>query len=122
MASLAGMIHGYLRDGATLIVRAGEHGCVIVPGTDHTAISTEHPSAGNTPVVIPSRPAREVVDTTGAGDVHTAVYLVSIAYGIPKADAAWIANVAASMSVERKGGASCPSIGELNAYLSTNEI
>ncbi len=116
-ASLAETIHSYLKDEATLIIRIGAYGCVIVPSMDCTTISTEHPGATHTPTTIPSRPPREIVDTTGAGDVHTAAYLASIAYGMSNADAAWIANIAASMSVEKKGGAACPSIDKLNDCL-----
>ncbi len=116
---LAKELHEHLRKDATLIVRAGEHGCVIVPGTSRSTDSMENSDLCRAPVVIPSSPSREVIDTTGAGDVHTAAYLAGLAYGATKTDAAWIANVAASMSVERLGGASCPSIAEIDNRLNT---
>ncbi len=116
---LAKELHEHLRKDATLIVRAGEHGCVIVPGTSRSTDSMENSDLCRAPAVIPSSPSREVIDTTGAGDVHTAAYLAGLAYGATKTDAAWIANVAASMSVERLGGASCPSIAEIDNRLNT---
>ena len=116
---LAKKLHRHLRKDATLIIRAGEHGCVIMPGTSHSTDSMENSDLYCTPAIIPSSPARKTVDTTGAGDVHTAAYLAGVAYGIAKTDAAWIANVAASISVERQGGASCPSIAEINNRLNT---
>ncbi len=116
---LAKELHEHLRKDATLIVRAGKHGCVIVPGTSRSTDSMENSDLCRAPAVIPSSPSREVIDTTGAGDVHTAAYLAGLAYGATKTDAAWIANVAASMSVERLGGASCPSIAEIDNRLNT---
>ncbi len=116
---LAKELHEHLRKDATLIVRAGKHGCVIVPGTSRSTDSVENSDLCRAPAVAPSSPSRKTVDTTGAGDVHTAAYLAGIAYGATKTDAAWIANVAASMSVERLGGASCPSIAEIDNRLNT---
>ena len=116
---LAKELHEHLRKDATLIVRAGEHGCVIVPGTSRSTDSMKNSDLCRAPAVVPSSPSREVIDTTGAGDVHTAAYLAGLAYGATKTDAAWIANVAASMSVERLGGASCPSIAEIDNRLNT---
>ncbi len=116
---LAKELHEHLRKDATLIVRAGEHGCVIVPGTSRSTDSMENSDLCRAPAVVPSSPSRKVIDTTGAGDVHTAAYLAGLAYGATKTDAAWIANVAASMSVERLGGASCPSIAEIDNRLNT---
>ncbi len=116
---LAKELHEHLRKDATLIVRAGKHGCVIVPGTSRSTDSVENSDLCRAPAVVPSSPSRKTVDTTGAGDVHTAAYLAGIAYGATKTDAAWIANVAASMSVERLGGASCPSIAEIDNRLNT---
>ncbi len=116
---LAKELHEHLRKDATLIVRAGKHGCVIVPGTSRSTDSMKNSDLCRAPAVVPSSPSREVIDTTGAGDVHTAAYLAGLAYGATKTDAAWIANVAASMSVERLGGASCPSIAEIDNRLNT---
>ncbi len=116
---LAKELHEHLRKDATLIVRAGKHGCVIVPGTSRSTDSMKNSDLCRAPAVVPSSPSRKTVDTTGAGDVHTAAYLAGLAYGATKTDAAWIANVAASMSVERLGGASCPSIAEIDNRLNT---
>ncbi|HEX8928495.1 MAG TPA: PfkB family carbohydrate kinase, partial [Actinomycetota bacterium] len=57
------------------------------------------------------------VDTTGAGDTHVAVFLARLAAGDDPARAAWVANVAASLSVRRAGPAGGPTAEELQAAL-----
>ena len=105
LAAIAEALHGeYLNRDAIVIVRAGSLGCVIYEGGD----------AG---IYVPGRFAGEVVDTTGAGDVHTAAFLSAYYSGEHAVDAARVANVAASMSVSVRGGASSPSVAELASAL-----
>ncbi len=48
------------------------------------------------------------VDTTGAGDTHTGVLIARLSDQERPCQALWTANVAASLSVERLGPATCP--------------
>ena len=48
------------------------------------------------------------VDTTGAGDTHTGVLIASLTNQEDPYQALWTANVAASLSVEKWGPATCP--------------
>jgi sugar/nucleoside kinase (ribokinase family) len=59
----------------------------------------------------------EVVDSTGAGDVFAAAFLVRLAETDDPHEAARFANVAASVSVERIGIASVPDRTEIEALL-----
>jgi sugar/nucleoside kinase (ribokinase family) len=88
---------------ASVIARAGAQGCWLTSRTQE-------------PLHLPGRSAR-VVDTTGAGDAHVAALLARLALGDDLACAARIANVAASLSVERIGPATCPTLPELQAAL-----
>ena len=81
------------------IVRVGEQGCWISPG-------------GGPSLYIPGRPT-QAVDTTGAGDAHTAALLARLAAGDDVPAAARVANIAASLSVERRGPATGPTAAEL---------
>lgn len=66
---------------------------------------------------IPGRPVA-AVDTTGAGDCFTGVLAARIATGVPFRDALSIANVAASLSVQKHGAApSMPREGEITDVL-----
>ncbi|WP_136516331.1 bifunctional D-glycero-beta-D-manno-heptose-7-phosphate kinase/D-glycero-beta-D-manno-heptose 1-phosphate adenylyltransferase HldE [Geomonas edaphica] len=47
--------------------------------------------------------AREVFDVTGAGDTVISVLSLGLACGLPLADAAWLANVAAGIAVGKLG-------------------
>jgi len=82
-----------------VVARAGEMGCWLA-------------SASQQALHIPGRPAR-VVDTTGAGDAHTAALLARLAAGDAFSTAASIANVAASLAIERPGPATGPTAQEL---------
>jgi sugar/nucleoside kinase (ribokinase family) len=94
-----------LAPGALVVVRDGERGCWLV-------------DASSEPFHAPGRPAR-VVDTTGAGDVHVAALLACLATGASPERAAQIANVAASLAVERAGPATGPTLAELQRALHT---
>ncbi len=85
--------------GGLVVARAGAEGCwVIQKGTP-----AQH---------IPARPTK-AVDTTGAGDAHTAALLAQLAVGADIDTAAQLANIAASISVERNGPATGPTAQEL---------
>jgi D-beta-D-heptose 7-phosphate kinase/D-beta-D-heptose 1-phosphate adenosyltransferase len=85
-----------------IVVTRGEHGMLVV-------------SREGEPVWIPAR-AREVYDVTGAGDTVTAVLGVALSSGMPLADAARLANAAASIAVARLGTAAV-TVEELRGVL-----
>lgn len=89
-----------------VVARDGPSGCWLA--SRDTSTSPQH---------IPPRPTR-AVDTTGAGDTHVAALLARLAAGDELAEAARVANVAASLSVERPGPATGPTTGELEDVLS----
>jgi ribokinase len=96
---------------ADVIVRAGSDGCVVAmrvpaPGTGH-ALSLSHIAA---PAVAP-------VDTTGAGDAHSGVFLAGLAAGLTVGEAARRANAAAALTVTRAGAATSPARAELDRFL-----
>jgi 1D-myo-inositol 3-kinase len=64
----------------------------------------------------PARPAREV-DPTGAGDVFTAAFLISLSETGDPCQAAAFANAAASFSVEGDGLNAIPLRHQVDAYL-----
>ena len=97
---------------AGVIVRAGPQGCVLalrVPGP-------REDQAGLSLGLIPA-PAVVAVDTTGAGDAHSGVFLAGLAAGLAPAEAAWRANAAAALTVTRSGPAVSPSLAELEEFL-----
>ena len=73
---------GRLGGRAGAIVRTGERGCVVA-------------EAGAEPVVVPAVPVT-AVDTTGAGDVHTGVFLAALLRGASAVEAARRANAVAA--------------------------
>src|SRR5271169_218266 len=95
---------------ADVIVRAGPDGCVLanrVPGPAMAAgLSLSH---------IPA-PAVTAVDTTGAGDAHSGVFLAGLAAGLTVGDAARQANAAAALTVTRSGAAVSPTRAELDQF------
>jgi sugar/nucleoside kinase (ribokinase family) len=98
---------------ADVIVRAGPAGCVLAlrmtgPGQNHGPSLTQ--------VAAPSVTA---VDTTGAGDAHSGVFLAALADGMTPATAAGRANAAAAIAVTRPGAAVAPTRAELDQFLGT---
>jgi sugar/nucleoside kinase (ribokinase family) len=89
--------------GGYVVARAGAQGCWIA-------------SHSLTPTHLPVRPVR-AVDTTGAGDAHVAAILARLAAGDDMLTAARVANVAASMAVERSGPATGPTARDLREAL-----
>ena len=64
----------------------------------------------------PARPAR-VSDSTGAGDVFAAAFFICLQETANPEESASVANVAASMALERPGPAGCPDRAEVEEYL-----
>jgi sugar/nucleoside kinase (ribokinase family) len=89
---------------AGVIVRSGPQGCLLA--------LREQPALSHI-----SAPAVTAVDTTGAGDAHSGVFLAALAAGQPPAEAARRANVAAALTVTRSGAAVSPTEDELNQFL-----
>ncbi len=81
-----------------LLVRRGAEGCTVdgiaVPGF-----------------------AVDVIDTNGAGDVHTGVFLAGLADGLDPLAAARRANAGAAIAVTRHGPAGAPTRAELELFL-----
>ena len=95
---------------AGVIVRAGPDGCVVAmrasgPEMGH-GLSLSHIAA----------PAVTAVDTTGAGDAHSGVFLASLAAGLTAGEAARRANAAAALTVTRAGAATSPTRAELDRF------
>ena len=63
-----------------------------------------------------TRAAHEV-DATGAGDTFTAAFLIEILRGQSPREAAYFANVAASLSIEHEGLSGIPSRSQVESYL-----
>jgi sugar/nucleoside kinase (ribokinase family) len=107
MSSIFELILPRLRPGALLIVRKGKDGCTLggVPLSDER-------------VHVPA-PAVRMVDSTGAGDAHTGVFIASLAHGLDSVSAAVRANAAAALAVTKLGSATAPTSRELDAFLAT---
>jgi len=87
------------------LVRRGAAGCVVA---EHDAPAVEVEGFRTT-----------VVDTNGAGDVHNGVFLAELAQHVTPFDAARWANAAAAMAVARRGPATGPRRGEVEAFLAS---
>jgi sugar/nucleoside kinase (ribokinase family) len=96
---------------ADVIVRSGADGCLLavrVPGSGTGySLSLSHVAA----------PAVTAVDTTGAGDAHSGVFLAGLAAGLTTGEAARRANAAAALAVTRSGAATSPTRAELDRFL-----
>lgn len=66
--------------------------------------------------LVHTRPAKEV-DTTGAGDTFTAAFLLEVFNGKSPIEAAYFANVTASLSIEGVGLSGIPHRHEVEAYI-----
>lgn len=90
------------RDG-WIVARAGEQGCWLAHGEQEV-------------IHVPAR-RTQAIDTTGAGDTHVAALLARLSVGDDMRTAAYKANIAASMSTERRGPVTGPTAGELEEAL-----
>jgi sugar/nucleoside kinase (ribokinase family) len=89
-----------LAPGGYVVARTGVQGCWIASDTI-------------TPTHLPARPI-QAVDTTGAGDAHVAALLTRLSKGNDMLLAARVANIAASLAVEKIGPATGPTSQELD--------
>jgi sugar/nucleoside kinase (ribokinase family) len=94
------------RPSGGVIVRTGAGGCLLVDR------DRPHASAVSLPA-----PAVEVVDTTGAGDTHVGVFVAGLAAGLTPLVAARRANVAAALSVTRRGPATAPTGADIDHWM-----
>lgn len=90
-----------------LVVTEGEKGCTVF--------------YRGVPFSIPPRPARPV-DPTGAGDVFAAAFFVHLSENGNLGQAAYFANVTASMAIERPGPEGAPDRAEVEAYIAEHPI
>jgi sugar/nucleoside kinase (ribokinase family) len=88
-----------------VVVRTGAAGCLLVLA-----------GAGPAPLLVPGFRV-PVVDTNGAGDIHTGTFIAVLARGADAREAARTANAAAAISVTRRGPAAAPSEAELAEWL-----
>ena len=100
----AAALSGRTRRGA--LVRTGAAGCVLA-------------EAGAAPLAVPGVAVRPV-DTTGAGDTHTGVFLAALLSGQDAPAAARTANAAAAFAVTRRGPATAPTAAELTGFLAAH--
>ena len=99
---------------ADVIVRAGPDGCVVamrMPGLVMGTAMAQGLSLNQIPA-----PAVTAVDTTGAGDAHSGVFLAGLAAGLTVGNAARRANAAAALTVTRPGAAVSPTRAELDQF------
>jgi sugar/nucleoside kinase (ribokinase family) len=101
----AGQMLAHQESPAGVVVRAGASGCVVAYGDRVTPIPA---------------PQVSVVDTTGAGDAHSGVFLAALAAGLAPEAAARRANAAAALTVTRPGPATAPTRAELDAWLAAH--
>lgn len=87
------------------VVRTGADGCLLARA-----------AAGPVPLHIPGFRV-PVLDTNGAGDIHTGTFIAVLARGADAREAAGIANAAAAISVTRRGPAAAPTEAELAQWL-----
>ena len=92
------------RPGQGVLVRTGPAGCLLAH------FQTEPIVVGGFPVT--------ALDTNGAGDTHTGVFIAALASGLDEVAAARRANAAAALSVTRRGPATSPTAAELARFLS----
>jgi sugar/nucleoside kinase (ribokinase family) len=96
---------------ADVIVRSGPDGCMVAMRVSGPAmeqgLALSHIAA----------PAVTAVDTTGAGDAHSGVFLAGLAAGLTVGAAARRANAAAALTVTRAGAATSPTRAELDRFV-----
>jgi sugar/nucleoside kinase (ribokinase family) len=89
---------------ALVIVRDGADGCIVAGTQTGLTIRIRAPRVRS-------------LDSTGAGDTHTGVFIAALAAGRDPLAAARRANAAAALSVTRRGPATAPTSAELDAFL-----
>ena len=94
-----------LRGRGGVVVRTGPAGCLLALA-----------GGGPAPLQVPGFRV-PVVDTNGAGDIHTGTFIAVLARGADAREAARTANAAAAISVTRRGPAAVPAEAELADWL-----
>ena len=94
-----------LRGRGGVVVRTGAAGCLLALA-----------GAAQAPVHVPGFRV-PVLDTNGAGDIHTGTFIAALARGTDAREAARTANAAAAISVTRRGPAAAPTEAELAHWL-----
>jgi len=89
---------------ANVLVRAGAAGCYVALLASSDAVHVRTPNV-------------TAVDSTGAGDAHSGVFLAALADGLSPLGAAARANAAAAFAVTRHGPATSPTRAQLDAWL-----
>lgn len=62
---------------------------------------------------------RQVVDTTGAGDVFDAGFILGFLKGLELSECLTLANAAAALKIERRGAQSAPTLEEVKRFLAS---
>ncbi|GLV57448.1 ADP-heptose synthase [Dictyobacter sp. S3.2.2.5] len=91
--------------GRRLLERSNAQGVLITRGSEGMSLF----EMGKTPLHLPIYPhtfSSEIVDTNGAGDTVAATFTLALTAGASMAEAAYLANAAASLVVRRMGCAS----------------
>ncbi|ETK30535.1 PfkB family carbohydrate kinase [Microbispora sp. ATCC PTA-5024] len=86
-----------------VLVRTGRDGCVLV-------------RRGEVPLHVPGFTVH-AVDTNGAGDAHTGVFVAALAAGADPLEAARVANAGAALAVAARGPATAPRAADLARFL-----
>jgi sugar/nucleoside kinase (ribokinase family) len=89
---------------ADILVRDGAAGCYVALRGSANAVHVPAPKV-------------TAVDTTGAGDAHSGVFLAALGEGLSPVGAAARANAAAAFAVTRPGPATAPTRAQLDAWL-----
>jgi ribokinase len=98
-------VRSRLSHDALLILRDGPAGCWLCGRM-----------IGSAPVHVPA-PKVDMIDSTGAGDAHTGVFVAAQGAGLDIVAAARRANAAAAVAVTRRGSATAPTAAELDLFL-----
>jgi sugar/nucleoside kinase (ribokinase family) len=102
----------------TLAERTGRRGGVLVrSGPGGTALALD----GQPALALPATSVA-AVDSTGAGDAHTGVFMAALAAGFDPRAAVARANIAAAIAVTRLGPATAPTAAEIDDFASAHDL
>jgi D-glycero-beta-D-manno-heptose-7-phosphate kinase len=92
-----------MRAGQRLLEGMDAEGVLITRGSEGMALFERGQSPYLLPVAVPTD--TRVIDPTGAGDTVAAVFTLAVASNAPMRDAAYLANVAGGVVVQKLGAA-----------------